>query len=181
MKAADSAPSPSRFCSALGTRSAAVSASACGPTPKKKATVCSRARPDNRLSRMPAPTLAAPPRRPARPARPGSGGGGAAAAAAGLCSTSLSILPLAQPGHHQGDVVGLLDAALPVGEVRQDAVAHLAGGAAGRRPGDGAHQALLSVLLLVVVVHLDDAVGVDHQQVAGRDLGLVAEIGRAHV
>src|ERR1700732_1050305 len=91
MKAADSAPSPSRFCSALGTRSAAVSASACGPTPKKKATVCSRARPDSRLSRMPAPTLAAPPPRAGRPGGGGCGGGEAATAAAGLRSTASSI------------------------------------------------------------------------------------------
>src|SRR3984893_14714712 len=91
MKAAESAPSPSRFCSALGTRSAAVSASACGPTPKKKATVCSRAKPDSRLSRMPAPTLTAPPPRPGRPGGPGSDGGEAATAAAGLRSTASSI------------------------------------------------------------------------------------------
>src|SRR5579863_6082699 len=63
---------------------------------------------------------------------------------------------LTQPRHDQGDVVGLLDAALPVGEVREHAVTHLAGGAAGRRPGDGALEPLLAIVQLVIVVHLDD-------------------------
>src|SRR5258708_4957392 len=166
MKAAESVPSPSKFCSALGTRSAAVSASAWGPTPKKNATVCSRTSPARRLSRMPAPTLAAPPVR------------GAAAWPSSLGSRIAANAPRgsAQPRHHQGDVVRLLDAALEIGELREHAVAHLAGGAARRRPGDGAPQAVFAVVLAVIVAHLGDAVGIDHEQVAGGDLDLVADV-----
>src|SRR5260370_5343642 len=58
MKEPDSAPSPKRFCSRLGIRSAAVNASASACRPKKYENIIVRTSPARRLARMPAATIA---------------------------------------------------------------------------------------------------------------------------
>src|ERR687891_282709 len=58
---AESTPSPSRLCSTLGIRCAAVNASAAYPVPKKWPTARSRTNPVTLDRRIPAPTRADPP------------------------------------------------------------------------------------------------------------------------
>src|SRR3954462_10743259 len=58
MKDPDRAPSPNRFCSRLGMRTAALNASAASDwSPKKNEKMAVRARPESRLARMPAATM----------------------------------------------------------------------------------------------------------------------------
>src|SRR3954447_16692134 len=58
MKDPERAPSPNRFCSRLGMRTAALNASAASDwSPKKNEKIAVRARPESRLARMPAATM----------------------------------------------------------------------------------------------------------------------------
>src|SRR3954471_8466693 len=58
MKDPERAPSPNRFCSRLGMRTAALNASAASDwSPKKNEKMAVRARPESRLARMPAATM----------------------------------------------------------------------------------------------------------------------------
>src|SRR3954471_7379227 len=106
MKDPESAPSPNRFCSRLGIRTAALNASAASDwSPKKNEKIAVRARPDSRLARMPAATMVS-----ARHKRRGP--------AAGLSATRRRLGPRqpiggvcrlpGKPRHHHGVLLQIL-------------------------------------------------------------------------
>src|SRR5215203_7088624 len=107
MKDPESAPSPNRFCSRLGIRTAALNASAASDwSPKKNEKMVVRASPESRLARMPAATIAS-----ARSRRRGC-------PAAGLSATRRRLGPWqplggggrlpGEPRHHDGVLLQVL-------------------------------------------------------------------------
>src|SRR5947199_2391781 len=80
----------------------------------------------------------------------------------------MSLHALPQPHHHHRHIVRLLLIPLEVGEVAEDGVADLAGGAAGGGAVDGSLEADVAVVLVVIVAGFDQAVGIEDQQVPWR-------------